>query len=132
MPRFLSVYLDPTTGRERLGTGAHAQAFHRYANVRNVVRFGLAKPAFPAGQYHIYAWPEGGFEPRLLTVAYKRVTYADPSAASHVSHQPVLLHRPTGHDLHPRDVVTCGTCERRWCEVCNPTPSARCAFEHLH
>lgn len=28
--------------------------------------------------------------------------------------------------------VTCGTCQRNWCEVCNPTPAARCRYEYEH
>lgn len=34
--------------------------------------------------------------------------------------------------LEVGDVVTCGTCLRKWCETCNPTPSARCPFEYEH
>jgi hypothetical protein len=70
--RYLTAYIDPRTGREKLGTGADAQCFHRYANVRNVIRFGLRHDAFPAGQYAVYAWPEGG-QPKFLMHAYKRV-----------------------------------------------------------
>lgn len=29
-------------------------------------------------------------------------------------------------------LVTCGTCQRQWCDVCTPTPSARCPFEYEH
>lgn len=72
--RFLSVYLDPTTGKEKLGTGADAQCFHRYATVANVIKFGLAKEAFPAGQYHIYTWPEGGTCSSHYFTAYKQVS----------------------------------------------------------
>jgi len=32
----------------------------------------------------------------------------------------------------PRDVITCGTCQRSWCDRCVPTPSARCPFEYEH
>lgn len=71
--RFLTVYIDPKSGRERLGTGADSQCFHEYASVNNVIRFGLTKAAFPAGQYNIYSWPPGGFEPRFIQTAYKRV-----------------------------------------------------------
>ena len=28
--------------------------------------------------------------------------------------------------------VTCGTCGSNWCEVCSPTPSARCPYEYDH
>lgn len=28
--------------------------------------------------------------------------------------------------------VTCGTCMRNWCGLCNPTPSARCPYEYEH
>ena len=69
--RFMSAYIDPVTGRENLGTGANACCFHYYANVQNVIKFGLSKPAFPYGRYNIYAWPEGGFEPKFLTVVTK-------------------------------------------------------------
>ena len=71
--RYLVVYIDPQTGRESLGTGAGAQSFERYASVQNVIRFGLAKIGYPAGQYRIYAWPEGGFISSAYTTAYKRV-----------------------------------------------------------
>lgn len=71
--RYLTAYIDPHTGRERLGTGAAAQCFHRYASVRNVIRFGLAREAFPAGQYHVYSWPEGTSKPTYALTAYKRV-----------------------------------------------------------
>jgi hypothetical protein len=70
--RYLTVYIDPQTGRERLGTGADSQCFHRYANIQNVIKFGLRKPAFPPGQYHIYTWPEAGdCNPNYVT-AYKQ------------------------------------------------------------
>lgn len=68
--RYMTAYIDPNTGRERLGTGGDAQAFHRYANVQNVIRFGLRKTGFPPGQYNVYAWPEGG-TPRLVMTAHK-------------------------------------------------------------
>ena len=71
--RYLSVYIDPETGRERVGTGADAQCTHYYANVDNVIKFGLTKEAFPAGQYNLYLWPEGTFEPKFIKTAYKRV-----------------------------------------------------------
>lgn len=71
--RFLSVYLR-SDGTEHLGTGADRQAFHYYANVDNVIRYGLKHPNFPAGQYHIYAWPEGTTCPdKPIRTAYKRV-----------------------------------------------------------
>lgn len=74
MPRYLTAYIDPRTGRERIGTGPDAQCFHRYANVRNVIRFGLRKDdAFPPGQYNIYHAPERSFDWTFVTVAYKRV-----------------------------------------------------------
>lgn len=28
--------------------------------------------------------------------------------------------------------VTCGTCQRNWCDKCHPTPSARCLYEYDH
>lgn len=70
--RYLTNYISPATGRERLGTGADAGCFHNYASIENVIKFGLAKPAFPAGQYNIYRWPEGG-EPKFVRTAWKRV-----------------------------------------------------------
>lgn len=69
--RYLSAYIDPKTGRERAGTGPDSQCFHRYVSAANVIRFGLERSAFPAGQYNIYDWPEHG-PARLVTVAYKR------------------------------------------------------------
>ena len=45
----------------------------------------------------------------------------------------VRLHDPARHTLNPdHDVVWCGECGARWCDVCHPTPSARCAFEYEH
>lgn len=35
-------------------------------------------------------------------------------------------------DRSPRELVTCGTCERKWCDRCTPTPAARCPFEYDH
>jgi hypothetical protein len=58
MPRYLTVWVNPKTGRERLGT--ESQQFHTYKNIRNLIRFGLAKPGILAGQHHVYIWPEGG------------------------------------------------------------------------
>ena len=73
MPRYLSIHLRPN-GQEHLGTGADRQCFHEYASVENVIRFGLAKPAFPAGQYNIYLWPEGTKCPeKPVRRAYKKV-----------------------------------------------------------
>lgn len=71
--RFLTVYIDPKTGREKLGTGADAQCFHRYVSATNVIRYGLRHDAFPAGQYNIYWWPIGAIEPRFIQTAYKQV-----------------------------------------------------------
>lgn len=34
------------------------------------------------------------------------------------------------HGINSR--VTCGTCQRNWCEVCTPTPAARCPYEYEH
>lgn len=60
-----------------MGTGGAGGAFHRYVSVENVIKFGLRHPAFPAGQYAIYSWPEGsGYGPdscKFVTYAYKRV-----------------------------------------------------------
>lgn len=72
--RYLTAYLDPNSGRENLGTGASAQCFHDYANVNNVIKFGLSKPAFPAGQYNIYAvtgWAGNSNNYHLVRVATK-------------------------------------------------------------
>lgn len=72
--RYLVCYIDPKTGRERLGTGAHAQSFGYYVSIGNVIRFQLAHENYPAGQYHIYPWPEGTPPPTCKPhVAYKRV-----------------------------------------------------------
>lgn len=70
--RFLSVYLRPDR-TEHLGTGPDRQCVHYYANVQNVIRFGLAKDVFPPGQYKLYAWPEGTSTPTFVMYAYKRV-----------------------------------------------------------
>lgn len=63
--RFDVRWIDSHSGRERLGTLTNY--YMTYANLRNVIRFGLAKPALPAGQYNIY--DDRG---TLLTTAYKR------------------------------------------------------------
>lgn len=34
------------------------------------------------------------------------------------------------HGINSR--ATCGTCQRNWCEVCTPTPAARCPYEYDH
>lgn len=68
--RFLTAYIDPKTGRERLGSGGDGQCFHYYANVKNVIRYGLRHDAFPPGQYNIYSWPRHS-EPQLIGQAYK-------------------------------------------------------------
>lgn len=71
--RYLTVYLRPN-GSEHLGTGADRACFHYYANIQNVIRFGLARDNFPAGQYHIYDWPEGRPCPeKPVMIAHKRV-----------------------------------------------------------
>lgn len=70
--RYLTNFIDPKSGRERLGTGAEAQCFHYYVSVENVIRFGLKHDNFPPGQYNIYSWPEGG-QPKFIKTAYKRV-----------------------------------------------------------
>ena len=46
-----------------------------YANVKNVIRYGLAKPGYRPGQYDIYEWPEGTFSGNRHDPvrAYKRV-----------------------------------------------------------
>lgn len=33
---------------------------------------------------------------------------------------------------HEAERVTCGACDRSWCDKCNPTHGPRCLFEHLH
>lgn len=71
--RYLICYLDPTTGRERLGTGPAAGTFGDYASVANVIRYRLPMAHYPAGQYHIYPWPKGTPPPTCKpAVAYKR------------------------------------------------------------
>lgn len=37
-----------------------------------------------------------------------------------------------GCEHGPNNRVTCGTCQRSWCDKCNPTPSARCLYEYEH
>lgn len=70
--RYLVCWIEPTTGRERLGT--ETNLFMRYASAENVIRFGMRRPEVRAGQYNIYAWPEGGTKsPEPIRVAYKRV-----------------------------------------------------------
>lgn len=71
--RYLTCYVDPKTGRERLGTGGHAQSYHYYASVENVIRYGLAKIGCPPGQYNIYLCPEGSDIEKFIKTAYKRV-----------------------------------------------------------
>ena len=34
--------------------------------------------------------------------------------------------------INAEDVTQCGTCLRKWCHVCNPTPASRCPFEYDH
>ena len=72
--RWLIEYIDPKTGRERMGTGADAGSFAEYVSVENVIKFQLSKPAYPAGQYHIYHWPRGYQCSDKYTVAYKKAT----------------------------------------------------------
>lgn len=73
--RWLVVYVDPKSGRERVGYGFPDNSTAAYyVSVDNVIKFHLNKPNFPAGQYHIYLWPEG-FNNTISdkpTVAYKR------------------------------------------------------------
>jgi hypothetical protein len=68
--RYLVVALTES-GREKLGTDD--QSFEHYASVDNVIRFGLRKDKYPAGQYHIYTWPEGSQPLPNPRTAYKRV-----------------------------------------------------------
>jgi hypothetical protein len=35
-------------------------SFEHYAKPENVIRYGLRKDKYPAGQYDIHAWPERG------------------------------------------------------------------------
>lgn len=48
----------------------------------------------------------------------------------------VELHRKGAHRdslrLKDSDVSQCGTCGRKWCHTCNPTPASRCPFEYEH
>lgn len=47
--------------------------------------------------------------------------------------RPIRMHDETRHTLdRDRDVFWCGECGARWCDVCLPTPSARCPFEYEH
>lgn len=69
--RYLACWINPRTGMEGLGT--ENQVFFRYANVQNVIKFGLSKPALKPGQYNIYSWPEGGSISNNSVRAYKRV-----------------------------------------------------------
>lgn len=70
--RYLVSWVDSKTGRERPGT--ETNVFMRYANARNVIRFGLRNSILPAGHYHIYVWPEGGRCSEQYTDAYKMVS----------------------------------------------------------
>jgi hypothetical protein len=70
--RWLVVYIDPKTGKERLGTGADAGSFAEYVSVENVIKFQLKHLAYPAGQYHIYHWPRGYDCAKTFVTAYKR------------------------------------------------------------
>ena len=76
MPRYLVQRLGPSTLDsskliERCG-GSWAR-FEHYANVDNVIKFGLKKDCYEAGQYHIYLWPEGSVCNHSYVTAYKRV-----------------------------------------------------------
>ena len=66
--RYLVVCVTQS-GREMLGSNQH---FERYASIENVIRFGLAKDKYPAGQFHIYTWPENGRCSETFTTAYKK------------------------------------------------------------
>lgn len=69
--RFLVCWIDPSTGRERLGT--ETNLFMHYANVDNVIKFGMLAPGVKEGQHNIYSWPEGGTQSTSpVRVAYKR------------------------------------------------------------
>lgn len=72
--RYLVCYIDPKTGRERLGTGAAGQTFANYANVDNVIKFHIGHENFPPGQYNIYVWPlSGTLQDKPIRTAYKKV-----------------------------------------------------------
>lgn len=70
--RWLVVYCHPATGREKLGTFPDGQTFAYYVSVENVIRYQLQHDHYPAGQYHIYHWPEGGNCSTHCVTAYKR------------------------------------------------------------
>ena len=69
--RYLVCYIEPETGREPLGSSN--QFLMTYANVRNVIKFGLAKEGLKPGQYNIYLWFGNGREPRFVCKGWKRV-----------------------------------------------------------
>jgi hypothetical protein len=73
--RYLVVYVDPKTGREKLGCGfPDNSTIAEYVSVENVIKYQLAMEHYPAGQYHIYDWPRGGQCSKTFTTAYKRAT----------------------------------------------------------
>lgn len=69
MPRFLVTRIDPRTGRELLGSLNNW--YMEYANVQNVIKFGLRKVSIPAGQFNIYLAGINAGSYKFLTVAYK-------------------------------------------------------------
>lgn len=61
--RYLAEYLEPTTGKARLGTGT--RLVREYASDRNALRFmhrHLAAGIWPSGQYRVIRWPVDGPE----------------------------------------------------------------------
>lgn len=63
--RYVLKHINPKTGKESYGTN-HTWIVD-YANVKNVIRFGLRKEGLPPGQYNIYLWPSMAY----VTLAYK-------------------------------------------------------------
>lgn len=59
--RYLAEYIDPTTGKARMGT--ETKLVREYANTYNMFRYmhyHLRHGIFPPGQYRIVEWPRPG------------------------------------------------------------------------
>lgn len=69
--RYLAEYIDPSTGKTRMGT-ANVLVRH-YKDDRNALRYmhqHLRDGIWPSGQYILSAWPEGDGE-RQVDFLYK-------------------------------------------------------------
>ena len=69
--RYLAEYLEPTTGKPRLGTTT--RMVREYASDRNALRYmhrHLASGIWPSGQYRVIAW-EGYPWERVVGYLYK-------------------------------------------------------------